>query len=152
MLHPSVDFFHTFLNTLYFQAPWNLVAMSSKCNYALSKEVLLFVCFKHHLIITPSATYSCILRNSEQSLPILLLHATLHLAGVLCSLSDFSYFSWKVLVPTYFFSRWKLSPIPSVAFLILAYLFWNNILQLDLRGWTCNGFINGQNTSFHTIV
>lgn len=58
MLHPSVDLFHAFLDTFMygFQAPGNLAAMSSKCSYALSKKVLLFVCFKHCLIISLSAT------------------------------------------------------------------------------------------------
>ena len=104
--------FMPFWTHLYFQAPWNLAAMSSKCNYAVSEKVLLFVCFKHCLIISLSATYSCILRNGEQSLPILLLHAALHLAGLLCSPSVFSYFSWKVLVPTFFFLKVKVIPYP----------------------------------------
>lgn len=147
MLHPSVDLFHAFLNTFILSGSMKSCTNEFQMWLCIEQKSIVFRLFQtssNHF-----TQYHLLLQlNGERSLPIFLPHADLPLAGVLCSLFSFSYFIWNALVPRLVFSsRWKLFPIPSVAFLILVYLFWNNILQLALRGWVHNGFINRQNTN-----
>lgn len=105
------------------QAP-HLAARSSKCDYELCEEVLLFVCSKHCPIDSFLAAFSLTLRCGDWLLPGPL-HVVLCLAGLSLLPLSFIYLffsSWKVPIHA-FLCKWAC--IPRAAFPILMQLSWD---------------------------